>query len=126
MSISSIRNEYPNSVFYLMKRDFTSAFIYSLVELHSKTYTLAFELIPAIEAFAEYIDTFFPTKVEKFIIKDLDFMINENAFCMIPNIHKLNITSPADTSSFIDLGALASNIKFVVLREALTTGEIEP
>lgn len=79
------------------------------------------EINPALRAFTEYISTFFDntTLPEKFTYKRLSDAITEDTLGNIPEILEFNKLKP----DFIDLGALARNIFYMILRETITQGE---
>lgn len=130
-----ISTHYRGLEYYLMEGDFFGAFSYWVVK--QSPYN---EIDPVVlKAFKNYISNSVFKGSEgmpkKFTYDELTKVVNEKVFESIPEIEKLNhakIEQPGfiasssryhDTKpeySYIDLGALARNIFYMLLREVIT------
>ena len=131
-----ICDNYQDTEFYLTRKDFLGAFAYWIV--YQSPYDSP-NITQALNAFKTYIDVFlFKGEVVVAITqKELNTRISEDVFESIPEIEIFNhpeidtgstimVTSrhfyPKPDYDFIDLGALAHNIKFMLMRERITSG----
>lgn len=133
-----ISKHYSNKEFWLLKKDFNAAFAYWVV---AQSPYDAPDITEALNAFNAYISSKYGShEVIKFSYGELKAIINEDEFVKIPAIEKLNhpkidlgieimyvdrYRQPKPDYDFIDLGALARNIFYAILREKITTGEME-
>jgi len=127
-----ISDHYKGKQFWLSKDDFNAAFVYWVVQ--QSPYATP-ELKKALRAFDLYVSKFFTTgesdEIVKFSYKQLYYMIDEKVFEGIPAIAKLNepkiesgclfmfcsrFHKPKPDYDFIDLGALARNVFYMILR----------
>ena len=120
---------------YLMQSDFMGAFAYWIV---SQSPYLAPEIDAALKAFGRYVSSAIAENdVKRFTYSELQDFINEDVLAAIPEIEIFNHAKierkgfVASSSRFhktkpdydyIDLGALAHNIFYMVLRESITQG----
>lgn len=111
-----ISTHYRNIEFYAFPHDFLAAFAYWVV-LQNLNRT-PINLAPALLGFKDYLAKFFTSGVvpEKFTYGRLQEVINDDVFESINPILDLNKLKP----DFIDLGALARNVFFMILREHIT------
>lgn len=111
-----ISDQYRDYEIYLMLSDLKAAMAYWVTALnHNSTYISD----KAVEAWTNYLQQkYFRNEddVVKFTYDQLKQLINENIFIAIPEIYELNQMEP----DFIDLGALARNIFYMVYREQIT------
>jgi len=129
-----ISTHYRDVEFYFMKSDFLGAFAYWTVA--QSPYDTP-DITNALRAFDGYISVFIFKNEECIQMRydKLSRLINEDVFGTIPEIEKLNhakfdsghtfmTTSryhqPKPDYDFIDLGALARNIKYMLMREYIT------
>lgn len=125
---------YRNKEYWFVKSDFLAAFTYWVIK--QSPYDVP-DITKAINAFDNYISTKFIDKLPvKFSYEEVQNIINENVFESIPEIEILNhkrnellgkqVNQYMDTKNpdddFIDLGALARNIFYMLLREYITQG----
>ena len=124
---------YSDKDYYLIKQDFLAAFTYWVV--FQSSYNTP-DITEPLMAFDKYVGEKVPDEaVIKFSFKELRAFINEGVFEKIPAIKKLShakieikgfIASSSryhETNSdydYIDLGALARNVFFMILRECIT------
>ncbi len=129
-----IRTHHKDTNFYLMKSDFLGAFAYWATS--QSPYDVP-DITEALNAFDKYISVFIfkGSEVISLTYDKLNALISESVFETLPQIEKLNHPK-IDTGSdhmfvsryhsikpdydFIDLGALARNIKFMIMREYIT------
>ena len=130
-----ISTNYRDNKFWLMRSDFLGAFAYWAVV--QSPYDSP-EITPALQAFSAYVGNRIKENVpEQFTYTELQEFINEKVFESIPEIEKLNhpkidvgqtinfcnrYSKPKPDYDFIDLGALARNIFFMLMRESITHG----
>ena len=128
-----ISTHYRNHEYYFMRSDFLGAFAYWVVA--QSPYDTP-NITKPLKAFKKYIASKIKDGIpEKFTYDELNEFINENVFESIPEIEKLNhakieIDNFIASSSrfhktkpdydYIDLGALARNVFFMLLREHIT------
>jgi len=128
-----ISTNYRDNKFYFMKSDFMGAFAYWVVV--QSPYDVP-DIRSPLTAFSNYIDEKYPTlyKIpELFSYDDLKNFINADIFESIPEIKILNkpkissgkgyenrYNKPSPDYDFIGLSALAGNVFFMILREAIT------
>ncbi len=117
LSNLDISQNYRDIILWLFPSDLTAALAYWIVRQNPNNTFIADK---PVEAFAKYIKPFFPEPKlpTKFNYKQLSDIIDEDVFESIPEILELNEMKP----DFIDLGALARNTFYSVLREAITSG----
>jgi len=128
-----ISDNFRDVKFLFTKKDFLAAFSYWVV--YQSPYDTP-DIQPALEAFKSYIDLLFVGRGIIYLSYDklLD-IINEKKFESILEIEKLNhpkidigqtivfssrYDQPEADYNFIDLGALARNIRFMLMREYIT------
>jgi len=121
--------------YWFMKGSIMGAFAYWVV---SQSPYDAPDIKAALNAFSVYLDGKFPrlnTVPEKITYDELKILISDDVFESIPEIMKLNQclihsgaayqnrhSKPDPDFDFIDLGALAHNIFYMLLREQITQG----
>ncbi len=122
--------------YYFMKSDFMAAFAYWVVA--QSPYTTP-DILPALKAWGKHIDVFLIPQgrhlPHKFTYDFLNRNISETVFETIPEIEILNhpkidtgaeimfvdrYSTPKPDYDFIDLGALARNIFYMLLRQSIT------
>ena len=124
---------YRDRDYYFMKSDFMGAFSYWVVV--QSPYSLP-DISSPLSAFYGYLAFIFADELpKKFTYDELSKLISEDVFESIPAINELNkpkidigsgITAesryhkPKPDYDFIDLGALARNIFYMMLRENIT------
>lgn len=101
---------------YLFPSDFMSAFGYWVIKQNPNKELI--DLKPSLMALQRFLSHMFIKKgiPEKFKYDELREIISEKTFETIPEILILNTMKP----DFIDLGALARNIFYMILREHIT------
>jgi hypothetical protein len=111
-----ISTQHRDIEFYALPSEFSAAFAYWVIVQNPNRALIDIRL--ALTAFNHHVLTFFekPTIPEQFDFARLQGVINEDAFASIPDILALNELKP----DFIDLGALARNIFYMILREHIT------
>ncbi len=111
-----IRTHYADIIIYANMSDFLGAFAYWVTAQNPNNQLL--DILPSLTAFERYISGAFDhiTLPEKFDTVRLRKYINETSFERIPEIDDLNNLTP----DFIDLGALARNVYYMILREYIT------
>ena len=128
-----ISEQYRDRKYWLMRSDFMGAFAYWAVT--QSPYDTP-NITPALKAFSNYINSRFEKDLPiEFTYEELSNFINEDVFESIPEIEKLNhpkidtgskimftsrYCTPKPDYDFIDLGALAKNVRFMILRESIT------
>jgi len=128
-----ISTHHRDRAYYFMRSDFLGAFAYWVI--YQSPYDTP-DITPALKAFGEYIAEKIKEDIpKKFTYDELHELINEKIFAAIPEIEKLNhakieIDGFIASSSryhktkpdydYIDLGALAHNIFYMLLREQIT------
>ena len=129
-----ISTHYRDREYYFFKSDFLGAFAYWAIK--QSPYDIP-EIIPALKAFGMYIEEHIDNGnlPEKFNYNQLSGLLTEDRFVSIPEIEKLNHpkidrgqkfnfcsrdSKPMPDYDFIDLGALARNIFYTMLRESIT------
>jgi hypothetical protein len=112
-----ISETYREHEFWIFRSDILSAFSYWVT---SQNRNGTFISDKPTEAYSNYITPFFENlKVpQKLSYEKLSEMIDEKIFVTIPEILELNEMEP----DFIDLGALARNVFYMVVREQITSG----
>lgn len=113
---NDISTHYRELEFYVLPSEFLGALAYWITVQNPNRAII--NLTPPLRAFKEYIFTFFPNPLipEKHTFKTLQKIISEETLETIPEILELNHIKP----DFIDLGALARNIFYMILREHIT------
>ena len=113
---NDISTHYRDIVFYVLPSEFLAAFAYWVVAQNPNRELI--NINPALIAFKSHVLSFFliPTIPEKCTFEILENIINEDVFVNITDILALNKLEP----DFIDLGALARNIFYMILREHIT------
>ena len=130
-----ISTNYRDREYWFMRSDFLGAFAYWVVA--QSPYDTP-GITPALKAFGEYVAKRIKDGIpEKFTYTDLQEFINEKVFESIPEIKKLNhpkidigqqinfsdrYSKSKPDYDFIDLGALARNVFYMLLRESITQG----
>ena len=128
-----ISEKYQKKEFFLMQKDFMSAFSYWVV--FQSPYASP-DITEPLKGFHGYIsEKIGEDEVKKMMQKDIWDIINEKAFENIPEIERLNhakierkgfIASSSryhrtkPEYDYIDLTALASNIGYMIMREKIT------
>ena len=128
-----ISTHYRDREYWLMRPDFLGAFSYWVVS--QSPYDTP-DITPALVAFSGYVNKRIKDGIpEKFTYDELSKFINEDVFEAIPEIEKLNnpkidvgqtinfcsrYDKPKADCDFIDLGALARNVFYMILRESIT------
>ncbi len=112
---NDIATHYREAEFYLFPSDFKSAFAYWVT--HQNPFEKS-NADKAIDAFSNHIKKLFENVEvpQLFTYEELQSIITEKELYKIPEIAALNKTKP----DFIDLGALARNIFFMICREKIT------
>ena len=113
---NDISTHYRDIEIWLMPSSFLGAFAYWVVAQNPNDELI--DIVPALSAFKNYIFSQFvnPEIPEKFTYKLLSDLINDDVFEAMPDILALNELKP----DFIDLGALARNVFYMILRECIT------
>ena len=113
---NDISTHYRDIEIWLMPSSFLGAFAYWVVAQNPNDELI--DIVPALSAFKNYIFSQFanPKIPKKFTFKLLSDLISEEAFEAMPDILALNELKP----DFIDLGALARNVFYMILRECIT------
>ncbi len=126
-----ISTHYRDREMYFMRSSFLGAFAYWVV---AQSPFDTPDITKALEAFGEYVCEKIKDGIpERFTYDELKKFINEDVFESIPEIEKLNhpaVSSGAGYENrhnkmypeydFIDLGALARNVFYMILRENIT------
>lgn len=126
-----ISTHYSNRECYFMRSDFLGAFAYWVVS--QSPYDTP-DITSALSAFRGYLAFVFPDdSPRRFTYEELQKVINEDVFEEIPAIEILNHpkisegagynnrhNKPHPDYDFIDLGALARNIFYMILRQHIT------
>ena len=126
-----ISTHYRDREYWFMKKDFTSAFAYWV---HSQSPYDTPDTTPAIKAFADYVESFMGELVKQFSYEEVSSLITEDILESMPDIAILNerkngregmgfssrYGQPTPDDDFIDLGALARNVFYMILRENIT------
>ena len=112
-----ISDNYRNEQYYFIQSDFLSAFAYWVINQSKNNTEL---LTPSLIAFEKYTSQKFYSKeiVVEFTYSELSEFVNEEVFKSIPEILQLNESFPP--FEWIDLGALARNVFYMLLREYIT------
>lgn len=102
--------------YWLMVTDFTGAFGYWVICQGPKSHV--FDLYPSLLAFDSYVKSLFKNTQlpQLFTYEDVENIVCEEKLAGIREILKLNELD----DEFIDLYALARNVKFMILREFIT------
>lgn len=112
--------------YWFMRGDFLGAFAYWVVK--QSPYDTP-DILSALQAFGSYVSKRIADgQPEKFTYDELSDFISEKVFESIPEIEVLNypkISSGRHKKmhpdyDFIDLGALARNVFYMILRESIT------
>lgn len=113
---SDIRTHYRNIEVYLLPSDFLAAFAYWAVAQNPNRKFI--NIVPSLRALEKHIRVHFKDfrVPEKFTYDSLREIVNENMFESIPEILDLNKSKPG----FIDIGALARNVFYMILRQRIT------
>ena len=111
-----ISTHYRDIDIYLFPSDFLGALAYWITVQNPNRQLI--DMKPALLAYQDYIQGCFENRrmPEKFNFDRLQEVVNENVFGGIPEILLLNEMKP----DFIDLGALARNVFYMLLREQIT------
>ncbi len=132
-----ISTDYSAIEVWLMRKDFTAMFAYCVVEL--SPYEVP-DIRVALAEFNDYVTLLMGGETcKKFEYEKLHEFISEQVLENIPAVLDLNEPKvnfgpgymnrhkvPHPDYDFIDLGALARNIFYGMVREQITTGDIEP
>lgn len=129
-----ISTNFQGEKFCFTRKDFTAALTYWLIK--QSPYLLPHSLEAAVTAFDAFLGTRFgDDAVLEITYKDLNDLISSDTFEGIPAIEILNhsrsgaggnivfvshFESPEADDDFIDLGALARNVFYMMLREDIT------
>lgn len=129
-----ISTHYRKREYWFSKSSILAAFAYWVVAQSPYDVPLM-KFMPALISFEKYVSKRFPHSdmPEKFTYEDLSKFIHEDVFESIPAIEKLNHpdvssgpgyadrhNNPKPEYDFIDLGALARNVFYMILRESIT------
>ena len=132
-----ISTHYGDKSFYFGKNDFLSAFGYWVIA--QSPYDVPAGLANALTGYDEYLRGKFPKPPLEYLGLDLaglDAFVSEDIFGSIEAIRVLNdrkngndnplgfcdrYSKPSPDNDFIDLGALAHNIKYMLFRERICT-----
>jgi hypothetical protein len=131
-----ISTHYRDKEYWLMRSDFNGAFACWVVK--QSPYDTP-DITSALNAWDAYVQTKIPDSQMpvKFTYQELNDFITEGTLGSIPEIEILNhrkngnespigfcsrYDQPTPDDDFIDLGALAKNIFYMILREAITHG----
>ena len=111
-----ISTHYKDKEFYINLSTIKAAMAFWIVAQNPNKQLI--DINPSLRAFTEYISTFFENNSlpEKFTYERLSKAITEDTLGNIPEILALNELKP----DFIDLGALARNVFYMILREHIT------
>jgi hypothetical protein len=111
-----ISTHYRDQKFYLFPSSFMSAFAYWVTKQNPNEGFI--DLRPSMIAYKAHVDTFFenPEIPVLFSFDKVKEVVNDDIFEKIPEILALNTMKP----DFIDLGALARNVFYMVMREYIT------
>ena len=126
-----ISTHYKDKEYWFMRSDFIGAFAYWVVV--QSPYDAPY-FTQALKAFEKYVSSHIEDGIPKqFTYSELSEFINEDVFAAIPEINILNrplVSSgqaydnrhnePHPAFDFIDLGALARNMFYMILRENIT------
>ena len=126
-----ISTHYKDREYWFMRSDFMGAFAYWVVA--QSPYDAPY-FTQALKAFEKYIANHIEDGIPKqFTYNELSEFINEDIFETIPEINLLNrplissgqaydnrYNEPHPNFDFIDLGALARNVFYMLLRENIT------
>ena len=128
-----ISTHYRDRVMYLSKSDFLGSFAYWAV---SQSPYDAPDITSALVAWDKYLIDVFPDNhmSVEFTYEKLNSLITEDVFESIPEIEELNhrkngrdgmgfssrFDTPEPDDDFIDLGALAKNVFYMIMRESIT------
>jgi len=127
-----ISTHYRDREYWFMRSDFLGAFSYWVVA--QSPYDTP-DISKALGAFSEYVAKSIDTGIPKsFSYDELLSFVNEDVFESIPEIEALNhrkngrdgmgfcsrFDQPSPDDDFIDLGALARNIFYMLMRESIT------
>ena len=134
-----IKTHYRDREYWLMRSDFLGAFACWVVRQSPYDVPNGIMFMDALNAFNDYVDGIFSDDLVKlFSYKELSSLIDEDVFEAIPEIELLNhpkidvgqtmmFSSRYDTPKadydFIDLGALARNVFYMILRGSITQGD---
>ena len=108
---------YQDESFYLMLSDFRGAMAYWLAAQSPKS---GIDINRPLNAFTKYLQQKYfreSDQVRLFSYTHLDNLISEDIFIAIPELLELNEIEGPD---FYDLGALARNVFYMILREQIT------
>lgn len=122
-----ISENYRDVEIYMMRKGFTGQFARWVVE--QSPYDVP-DITEALRAFNDYVTVLMGVEtVKKFDYEELNILISEQAFEKIPAVLALNVakissgpvwvdryTTPNPDCDFIDLGALARNIFYSIIR----------
>lgn len=114
-----ISTHHKDKEYYFFPSDFLSALAYWIVAQNPNKQLIGLHYInPALLAFEDYIIPKFKNvkMPEKFTYDELSEIVNDDVFENLPAIMALNTMKP----DFIDLGALARNVFYMMLREQIT------
>ena len=111
-----ISTNYRDIKLYVLPSEFRAAFAYWVVAQNPNIKLI--DINPSLGAFDNHISTIFsnPEIPEHMTFDKLAELINEDVLTSIPEILELNKLTP----DFIDLGALARNVFYMILREHIT------
>lgn len=114
-----ISDNYNGYEFWIFRSDIVSAFAYWVT---AQNPNCTFISDRPTEAYSKYLTPFFEDLriPEKLSYEKLSEIIDDKIFEAIPEILELNEMKP----DFIDLGALARNVFYMVVREQITSGYI--
>ncbi len=127
-----ISTHYRDKDYWFNFSDFMGAFSYWVV---AQSPYVAPDITEPLRAFGLYLETQFqdPNLPEQFSYDRLSKLIHEDTFESIPEIERLNNclishgaeyddrhNNPSPDFDFIDLGALARNVFYMLLREHIT------
>ncbi len=130
-----ISTHYKERVYWLLPSDFNAAFAYWVV---AQSPYLAPAVDEALIAFSEYVECYFdnPSLPQRFTYFQVQDILTEETLFSLPTVALLNerkngrkgmgffsrYDQPQPDDDFIDLGALARNVFYMVLREQIKDG----
>ena len=114
-----ISGKFSGESFHLMINDFRCAFAYWAMRQSLFCESNHPRVMAAVDAFTKFLQRrYFKNEedVVKFDYANLEKIVSEDIFIAIPEVMALNETRP----HFIDLGALARNVFYMIVRDQIT------
>lgn len=120
-----ISEQYSKSVFWISSTDFLSAMAYWVIYQSSEWTNCPKTINQVLFEFDQYVNqsVLQGAEVGKFEYEELRKAINEKAFESIPAIAALNESQTGQRGDFVDLGALARNVFYMLLRLHICDGD---